>query len=225
MSINEHHLNVTRTARYYTYGELSPKTRHIWFVCHGYGQSAARFIRSFRCLPADTHYVVAPEALSRFYWNGFTGPIVASWMTAEDRLNEIKDYTNYLDQLYQQIVEVLPTNNYTINVLGFSQGATTVSRWIGQGQAKPNRVLFWAGAIAHDLDWAVANKKLQQTELYLCIGTNDEIIKAPQIEAQKQLLQKQQVPFKLTLFDGKHAIHQPTLLALLADWETPSLMS
>ncbi len=224
MNIQEHHLSVRRTARYYTYGELSPKTRHIWLVCHGYGQAAAGFIRSFRCLPPDTHYVIAPEALSRFYWKDFTGPIVASWMTAEDRVHEIQDYIQYLDQLYKHITENIPSNNCSINVLGFSQGATTVSRWIGQGEAKPDHLLFWAGAIAHDLDWQRAASKFKQMKLWLCIGTNDEYIKAPQIEAQKTVLQEQTVPFKLVLFDGKHAIHQPTLLALLPDLEKPSLL-
>ena len=43
--VSEHHLSVARTARYYTLGE--PGATEVWFVCHGYGQLAGRFLRRF----------------------------------------------------------------------------------------------------------------------------------------------------------------------------------
>ncbi|WP_261990367.1 hypothetical protein [Hymenobacter sp. BT188] len=64
----EHRLTVARTARYYQLGELTERTRHIWFVCHGYGQLAAYFIRHFAVLTeANDTVIIAPEGLSRFY--------------------------------------------------------------------------------------------------------------------------------------------------------------
>ena len=42
--MQEHHLSVERTARYYTLGSLDGP-RDVWFVCHGYGQLAARFLK------------------------------------------------------------------------------------------------------------------------------------------------------------------------------------
>src|SRR2546422_2073748 len=63
----EHHLPVSRTARYYTLGEPGRGTRQLWFVCHGYGQLAGRFIRHFEQLNDGSRVIVAPEGLSRFY--------------------------------------------------------------------------------------------------------------------------------------------------------------
>jgi hypothetical protein len=60
-------------------------------VTHGYGQLAKTFIRRFEPIMDAQTLVVAPEGLSRFYWGGFDGPVVASWMTREDRLDEIAD--------------------------------------------------------------------------------------------------------------------------------------
>jgi hypothetical protein len=69
MPAQEHHISIARTARYYQLGTISTDTRRIWFVCHGYGQLAAYFIRHFAHLTAADPYlvVIAPEGLSRFY--------------------------------------------------------------------------------------------------------------------------------------------------------------
>ena len=97
----EHHLTVSRTASYQQLGTLSARTRRVWFVCHGYGQLAAYFVRHFAFLAeADpTTVVIAPEGLSRFYLTGNGGRVGASWMTRDDRLHEIADHINFLNQL------------------------------------------------------------------------------------------------------------------------------
>jgi len=59
-------LRVLRTARYYTLGD-GTAPRHLWFVLHGYGQLAGDFIRYFGDLARDDRFVVAPEAMNRFY--------------------------------------------------------------------------------------------------------------------------------------------------------------
>jgi hypothetical protein len=50
---------------------------------------------------------VAPEGLSRFYFEGgFHGPgskVGATWMTREDRLAKIEDYVGYLDALHDAV--------------------------------------------------------------------------------------------------------------------------
>src|ERR671933_2286542 len=107
--MREHHLTVTRTARYVTLGDVHDSLRQVWFVCHGYGQLAARFLRHFEDLNDGHRLIVAPEALSRFYVESGPGtrhadvPVGATWMTREDRLSEIADYVSYLDGLYAQL--------------------------------------------------------------------------------------------------------------------------
>ncbi|OWY22633.1 phospholipase [Sphingobacteriales bacterium UPWRP_1] len=211
--LKEHHLPVTKTARYYTFGQPTHNTRYVWFVLHGYGQAASGFMNNFTQLNPARHFIVAPEGLSRFYWNGFTGPPVASWMTSADRLNEIHDYIQYLNNLYEQVMRSLPDGcRPEINLLGFSQGATTLSRWFANGQILANRLIFWAGGLAHDIDWHKATPLFNQASTYLFYGTDDPLISAENMHLQNQLLHQHQIPFKAVSFKGAHEIQEAVLL-------------
>lgn len=211
--LKEHHLPVTKTARYYTINEPTRHTRYIWFVLHGYGQAASGFINNFNQLDSTRHFIVAPEALSRFYWNGFTGPPVASWMTSADRLNEIHDYIKYLNSLYEQVMLKLPEGcQPEVNLLGFSQGATTLSRWFANGQVLAKRLIFWAGGLAHDIDWKTAVPLFNQTNNYLFYGTDDPLISSENMHLQNQLLHQHQIPFTAVSFKGAHEIKEAILI-------------
>ena len=63
---------------------------------------------SLKNFDPETHFVIAPEGLSRFYVNGFGGEVVASWMTKRDRLEEIHDFSVYCSALYDSYVQKLP---------------------------------------------------------------------------------------------------------------------
>src|SRR5213596_1082227 len=145
--MHEHHLSVSRTARYFTLGEGSAAVAEVWFACHGYGQLAARFLEKLRVLDDATRYLVAPEGLSRFYLSEIPTErrVGASWMTREDRLAEIEDSVQYLDAVYQDVFGSLDRSRVTVHAVGFSQGAATVSRWTGLGRAKVDRVTLWGG--------------------------------------------------------------------------------
>lgn len=209
----EHHIQTQKTARYYTYGHLSPDTVEIWFVLHGYGQLAADFIKNFSVLNPQKHYVIAPEALSRFYWNGYRGKISASWMTSEDRQCEIDDYIAYLNQLYHHVTDNLPEGcKPNINLLGFSQGATTLSRWFANGKLKADKVIFWSGDLGHDIDWKNIASLYTQTKAFYIYGIQDELISTEYFHAQKQILEQHQVKISIVEFEGKHEIPENILL-------------
>src|SRR5258708_18756313 len=99
--MQEHHIGVTRSARYFTLGDSSRGVGEVWFVCHGYGQLASRFLEKLRVLDDGRRYLVAPEGLSRFYLSESPTErrVGASWMTREHRLAEIEDYVRYLHAL------------------------------------------------------------------------------------------------------------------------------
>ncbi len=116
-------IRVSRTARYQVLGDPA-RASEVWFVLHGYGQLAGRFIGRFARLPGvrdGARAVVAPEALSRFYIDagegegegeGEHGPasrVGATWMTREDREHEIRDTVEYLDRLAGALLEPPPS--------------------------------------------------------------------------------------------------------------------
>src|SRR5712692_3984827 len=120
--MQEHRLAIARTARYYTLGALGPATRQVWFVCHGYGQLAGRFLRHFAPLDDGSRVIVAPEGLSRFYLTERAAErrVGASWMTREDRLAEIDDYVHYLDAVQTAVAASGHPAPAAVHALGFS---------------------------------------------------------------------------------------------------------
>ena len=202
---------MSRSARYFTLGRAE---REVWFVLHGYGQLAARFLRHFEPLDDGTRLIVAPEGLSRFYLTEDPAErrVGASWMTKEDRLVEIDDYVRYLDAVYMAVVGA---SRVSVTVLGFSQGATTACRWTALGGARVDRLIVWGGEVPPDLDIT----KLRGRRLSLVYGSHDEYFTPKIVAATEARLREQRVPYDLQPFDGGHEIDAAVLkkLVLTAD--------
>src|SRR5690242_15478023 len=98
------------SARYFKLGEINEHTTEVWFVLHGQGQLAEFFIQKFKMLEDQNICVIAPEGLSRYYLEGYTGRVGATWMTKENRLMDINNYIQYLNAVYQTEFKALTTN-------------------------------------------------------------------------------------------------------------------
>ena len=144
-------LKVERTAHYHTIGEANNNVTRLVIACHGQGQRSQFFVRRFDVLDDGKTFVIAPEGLSKYYLNGFSGNVGATWMTKDDRLDEIADYANFLQQLYDKYVPLLD-GNVEITLLGFSQGCATVIRWAMEKFPKVDRFILFAGMVPEDLD-------------------------------------------------------------------------
>ncbi len=210
--MHEHSFATSRAARYFTLG--SPGSAGaVWFVCHGYGQLASRFLERFRPLEAERRCVVAPEGLSRFYLTDSPAErrVGASWMTREDRLHEIDDYVRYLDALHATIVP----QGATVTALGFSQGTSTVCRWAALGSARIDRLIVWGGEVPPDLDMARAAPRLRTARLTFVYGTRDEFFTPKIVAATEARLRAHELPYELISFDGGHEIDEATLRSLV----------
>jgi predicted esterase len=218
--MQEHHLTVARTARYYTLGALGPATRQIWLVCHGYGQLAGRFLRHFAALDDGSRVIVAPEGLSRFYLSEQAAErrVGASWMTREDRLAEIEDYVRYLDAVHAAVTVAADRSPAPVHALGFSQGAATVSRWAAFGAARIDRLVLWGGEFPPDLDLsqtAVADR-LRATRLSLVYGRADQFMTAKVIGTITERLRAHGIPYHDVPFAGGHELDEAVLRDLAA---------
>lgn len=210
--MDTHTLTVGRTARYCTLGD--PTASHeVWFVLHGYGQLAEFFIQSFDRLDDGARFVVAPEALSRFYTQGMDGRVGASWMTSAARQHEIHDYVQYLDALYEHLRDEWP-RTAAVRVLGFSQGAATACRWTAFGEAEVNQLILWAGGVPPDLDLNAHRELLDQLDLTLIIGTKDEYISDERIAQEEARLDAHDITHRTIRFDGPHRIKSDVLVQL-----------
>ena len=214
--MDEHHLSVPRSARYFTIGADPRTAREVWFVLHGYGQLAGRFLRHFAPLADGQRTVVAPEALSRFYLQGDARDKVgASWMTREDRLTEIDDYVRYLDVVFSAVTHERPAPG-GIHVLGFSQGTATASRWLVYGRAHADRLILWGGEVPPDLDLVRARERWDGTTVLFVAGSGDPFITPKVLARDEQRLQESGIEYRVERFEGGHEI-RAEVLARIAD--------
>lgn len=205
--MEERFIRVQRTARYHVLGELDAAPE-IWIVIHGYGQLARYFLNNFKGLEAGRCFV-APEGLSRFYLDAQHSRVGATWMTREDRLHEIEDHVAYLDALVSEALKrAIPTA--TLNVLGFSQGVATASRWVLRTPHRIHRLVLWAGTLPPELDReALAAWRGMTVDAVL--GDADEYADPEQLEEQARKLMGAGLKVRKHLFQGGHKLEAVTL--------------
>ncbi len=207
----EHHITVPRTARYHALGDAATATS-IWIVLHGYGHLARYFLRKFDGLE-DGRLIIAPEGLSRFYLDEGHTRVGASWMTREDRQNEIADQITYLDHL----CEHLRSGNLSgvpFGVLGFSQGVATACRWAVQGRTTVPRLILWGGTLPPDLGAATLATRLGTSRIDIAHGENDELVNPAARVQEESRWREAGLPFTVHAHPGAHDL-DPILLERL----------
>jgi predicted esterase len=203
--------SVTKTARYFTHGNLNNDTKYIWIIIHGYAQTADAFLSNFENLGSE-HFIIAPEGLNKFYSRGFSGSPVASWMTSLEREQEIIDYTNYLNSLVNSLNLATFTQAKTI-VLGFSQGVSTQTRFTETSDFQIDYSVMIAGEIGKEFQENLPEKLANLKSLYL-VGDQENILKPEKIESHQILFKNANCTFKI--FEGKHVVNQDAIEKILS---------
>ena len=163
--------------------------------------------------------IVAPEGLSRFYLrdsasgHGKEVPIGATWMTREDRENEITDYVGFLDGVLDKVSEELGGEIPRLTVLGFSQGVHTVCRWVVAGEAAVERIILWGAYLPDDFDLDRGPGRLGSAELILVRGILDHFISEEAHASQEARLEELGIRFRTITHAGGHELD----LALLRE--------
>jgi len=223
----EHHLSVERTARYWTLGDAD-EAREVWVVLHGYKQLARRFLRRFEGVAGPGRFIIAPEALSRFYISSESGRhgsgsvVGATWMTREEREHEIADYVAYLDRLVDTVLPTLggegtddrSDGGPRLVVLGFSQGVATATRWVVQGGVRPARLILWGDFTPPDLNLEAARAALDGVDVTAVRGNQDPALSPRLAEEEAVRLHEAGIHVRSVRYEGGHDIDADTLAAL-----------
>ncbi len=218
-----HRLKTSRTARLLQHGDLNVDTKLVWIAAHGYGMDIERFCKWFSDLDVP-NAVLCPEGLSRFYWGGFSGRPAASWMTSSERLEEIKDFCEWMDQVYAFAKTHAP--HAKIVLLGFSQGAATIMRWISARPKPFWRIVLWSGTPPEDIIYD--SQVLVEEKLLSYWGKADELVSW---QKASQRFDEVGLPFQRRFFEGGHRIESEPLsalaqelLAALSEFDRPLLL-
>ncbi len=209
-------IKIVKTAKILIDGNTnSSKLSKLIIALHGYGELAENFIRNFSFLDFEENMIIAPEALNRFYLKGFHGKVGATWMTKEERDDEILDQTLYLNNIIQMFKDDSFYKSTEKIVFGFSQGTATAVRWILNSEFIPNKLILWGGSIPNDCDLIKISEISKKCKIFICIGDEDEFISSERIDQEKTFLNENRIKHNLVLYKGKHKIYQSVLENIL----------
>lgn len=221
MPIRDLRFETLRTARVCCLGGEGPgPPGELWYLLHGYGQRADRFLGRFRPVASERRLLVAPEGLSRLYLprasegHASDARVGASWMTRLDRESEIRDYVRYLNVVARTVEAGMEAPERT--VLGFSQGAHTAARWVVLGRIRTARLILWGAALPEDLP-DEAPDRLAGTRVILVRGRGDRLRRRDREEADERWLEREGVDYTVRTHDGGHEIVAELLLELAGE--------
>jgi predicted esterase len=211
MKISQYNLKVEKAARYYS-NNPSGNISDFHFVIHGYAQLASDFLQSFEFLSDEYTLIVAPEGLSKFYSKNKPA---ASWMTKEDRDNEINDYINYLSEVLVKIKTQFDLTSCKKNITGFSQGAHTALRFFTQTDFHFDRLILCSSDFPADADFDKLTSKLISSEMFYLYGNKDLIINGNTFQKSIALLKNNNINCSKREFDGGHIVDKDSILNIL----------
>jgi predicted esterase len=204
MSSQHFKIKTSQTGHIYTRGNPE-QADYYWMAFHGYGQLAENLLYKFESLSPEQHYIVAPEGLSRFYWKGVSEQPVASWMTRLDRQDEIADYVEFIDRVYQNIGWQKQKHRQRI-LFGFSQGCATLWRWMLNTRPEFDHLILWAGWLPEDMLYAPHLEYLQEKNIHFIHGDEDQFLTPERFNILKQRFANEKIPVIYHSFRGSHLI-------------------
>jgi len=206
--MKESQIEFVQQRRFY-HNDLVGKQK-ILIALHGYGQLGQYFYRKFRDLEKDFGLVI-PEGPHRFYLEGSSGRVGASWMTKEWREQDIIENNSYLKQLIERVSRENP--QATLYLLGFSQGGATAARLFQQYPSLASHLILWASVFPPDLEKPLFP---QGKTLHFVLGDKDPYFDS---ESQTKVLNAYtELGFENHTFDGAHDINQITLKGILNNY-------
>ena len=208
---NKHNISFEFSSSYITYNKLTDNTENIWIVFHGYGQLSKYFIRRFDVLDGDKNYIIAPQGLSKFYVDEDYKNVGASWLTKEDRGSDLLNQQKYLIKLMDELKLKIDFSKIKVNLFGFSQGVSALTRLLMNYNMKVNNIIIWAGWVPDEF-FNINKDVLKDTNLFFVVGNKDKyynnlIIKG-YIEKFKNTLNKEIDYF---VFNGGHIVDRKVL--------------
>lgn len=205
----EKQVSFAATNTYSTLNTYTSKTKNYWLVFHGLGYLSRYFINYFSQLDATENYIVAPQAPAKYYLGDTFKHVGASWLTRENTVEETKNVLAYVDAVFK--AEPIK-NDINFIILGYSQGVSIATRWMGLRKIQCNHLILHSGGIPTELttsDFEYLNKQTKVTYLY---GDKDQYIQEAR-KTEEQLKGTALFDHRLEVveFSGIHEVHTPFL--------------
>jgi len=212
-SLQERRVHFPSSNSYATLNTLQRSTHTVWIVFHGIGYLSRYFLKYFTELPSEEHFIIAPQAPSKYYLNNEYKNVGASWLTRESTLEDLENVLAYVDAVMAD--QTLP-DTCRINLLGYSQGASIALRWLCHSKHRCDKLILYAGGIPNEITPQDVQFLSGTTEVSIVYGKKDEFLT---VERMAQEERKIHMLFgdkaQRISFDGGHEV-RPEVLARFA---------
>ena len=218
--MEQEHFTINKRVRVVNIASPKPnRVQHVWLCLHGYGQLAVWFARNFAHLKDDQRMIIIPEGPHRFYLQGTEGRVGASWMTKEDRLADIEDQYDYLEELLESHLKNF-NKGVRIHVFGFSQGVATAMRWLERTNHNIASLVCWAGSFPPDIDYLQNSAPFSTLNFHACFGDSDPYIPLDKAHSMVNQVADGGIHIDTHLYEGEHKIYRDLLNEVIAACET-----
>ena len=208
--------SVTYTSQntYLTLNEITQKTKNVWLVFHGIGYLSRYFAKHFEGLDPRENYIIVPQAPSKYYLKNEYKYVGASWLTKENTPMEIENVINYIDAVLD--VENLP-ENLNLNLFGFSQGVSVLTRWLVRKKLSCNMMVLYAGGIPNELtkeDFGFLD--FDTAKIKIIYGDRDEFLTPDRLVAEHLKIETLfRGHAEIISFEGGHEVKPEVIRKLL----------
>jgi len=212
--MQKNQITFNHKAPYYKLGSINDQSRNIWMIFHGYGQLAEEFQDKFSVINQDENVLVFPQGLSKFYLKEIDKNIGASWMTAHDRDTDIENYLSYLNQVYDLEIEPY-SKQLKFNILGFSQGVHTATRWIYRSGINYDKLILWGAGLAYEINKEIVSASFNKGKQCIALGDQDRFIDKGALDKIQSRYNSIGFDYQLIRYKGGHDIYPEVLKSLL----------
>jgi predicted esterase len=203
MNSTEKEISYLNTNSYSTLNKLTQQTKTVWFVCHGMGYLSRYFLKYFKGLNPEEHYIIAPQAPSKFYIQPDFKHVGANWLTKENTATETENILLYFDAIFDK--ENL-SKQANLFILGYSQGVSVAMRYIAHRQIQCNELILLSGGIPKEL--TAEDFKFFKGNVKLSYGIYDEYLNEERMTAERNKIKELfQHNIEIIPFNDKHVVN------------------
>ena len=202
MNSTEKEITYISKNSYSTLNSLTDKTKYVWFACHGMGYLSKYFLKYFKDLDPEVHYIIAPQAPSKYY----IPPkfhVGANWLTKDNTEQGTENIIHYFDAIFE--AENIP-DHINLIVFGYSQGVSVAMRYVAKRQLAYSHLVIHSGGIPKEL--TAEDFKHLNGEISLIYGTDDEYLNDERMAYETNRVKELfgDTP-NIIPFDGKHEVN------------------
>jgi len=187
----------------------------LLIALHGFGQKCKGFMRHFTRLSDRNILIVAPQGPHQFYMQLDPKKVGFNWLTIYEKENSIRDFSNFMVRLLNELERTHRIARDRIFLLGFSQGVSMAYRFAMSGKVAPRGLIACCSDLPVDVSEQLAT--VSPFPVLLAHATDDPLVPAMKSDHAETHLRAAGYPVERLAYTGGHTIPE-SVAEQIGDW-------